>query len=52
MTPQGEAWDQETALEISYRRGSMPQACARVISIRSSMIAVSLGEHDVKKYVD
>lgn len=47
-----EALDQATALEISYRRGFMAQACARAISTRGAMMAVGLGEHDVKKYVD
>ncbi|KAF5009329.1 hypothetical protein FDECE_4427 [Fusarium decemcellulare] len=47
-----EALDHETALEISYRRGFMSQACARVISSKGAMMAVGLGEHDVKKYVD
>ncbi|KAK1593857.1 beta-ketoacyl synthase domain-containing protein [Colletotrichum navitas] len=47
-----EALDHETALEISYRRGFMSQACARVISGGGAMMAVGLGEEDVKKYVD
>lgn len=47
-----EALDHETALEISYRRGFMSQACARVISARGAMMAVGLGEVDVKKYVE
>ena len=47
-----EALDHETALEVSYRRGFMSQACARVISTKGSMMAVGLGENDVKKYVD
>ncbi|KAK1689375.1 beta-ketoacyl synthase domain-containing protein [Colletotrichum godetiae] len=47
-----EALDHETALEISYRRGFMSQACARVISSRGAMMAVGLGEDDVKKYVE
>ncbi|KAF7552333.1 hypothetical protein G7Z17_g4400 [Cylindrodendrum hubeiense] len=47
-----EALDHETALEISYRRGFMSQACARVISSRGAMMAVGLGEDDVKRYID
>ncbi|KAK2057820.1 beta-ketoacyl synthase domain-containing protein [Colletotrichum caudatum] len=47
-----EALDHETALEVSYRRGFMSQACARVISGGGAMMAVGLGEDDVKKYVD
>lgn len=47
-----EALDHETALEISYRRGFMSQACALVISSRGAMMVVGLGEHDVKRYVD
>ncbi|KAK2011526.1 beta-ketoacyl synthase domain-containing protein [Colletotrichum eremochloae] len=47
-----EALDHETALEISYRRGFMSQACARVISGGGAMMAVGLGEEDVKKYID
>ncbi|KPM37670.1 Lovastatin diketide synthase LovF [Neonectria ditissima] len=47
-----EALDHETALEISYRRGFMSQACARVISSKGAMMAVGLGEDDVKRYVD
>ncbi|MCJ1309677.1 hypothetical protein MMC25_003337 [Agyrium rufum] len=46
------ALDHETALEISYRRGFMSQACARVISTKGAMMAVGLGEHDVKQYLD
>lgn len=47
-----EALDHETALEVSYKRGFMSQACARVISSKGAMMAVGLGEHDVKKYID
>ncbi|KAJ4203077.1 hypothetical protein NW759_015276 [Fusarium solani] len=47
-----EALDHETALEISYRRGFMSKACARVISSKGAMMAVGLGEHDVQKYID
>ncbi|KAM0421170.1 hypothetical protein ACHAPT_011062 [Fusarium lateritium] len=47
-----EALDHDTALEISYRRGFMSKACARVISSKGAMIAVGLGEHDVQKYID
>ncbi|KAK1517781.1 beta-ketoacyl synthase domain-containing protein [Colletotrichum costaricense] len=47
-----EALDHATALEISYRRGFMSQACARVISSRGAMMAVGLGEDDVKKYIE
>ncbi|EFQ30570.1 beta-ketoacyl synthase domain-containing protein [Colletotrichum graminicola] len=47
-----EALDHETALEISYRRGFMSQACARVISGGGAMMAVGLGEEDVKKYIE
>lgn len=47
-----EALDHETALEISYRRGFMSKACARVISSKGAMMAVGLGEHDVQKYIN
>ncbi|RSM13828.1 hypothetical protein CDV31_005698 [Fusarium ambrosium] len=46
------ALDQETALEVSYRRGFMSKACARVISSKGAMMAVGLGEQDVQKYID
>ncbi|RTE82468.1 hypothetical protein BHE90_002981 [Fusarium euwallaceae] len=46
------ALDHETALEVSYRRGFMSKACARVISSKGAMMAVGLGEHDVQKYID
>ncbi|KAF4983054.1 hypothetical protein FZEAL_1454 [Fusarium zealandicum] len=47
-----EALDHETALEISFRRGFMSQACARVVSSKGAMMAVGLGEHDVQQYID
>lgn len=46
-----EALTQAAALEISYRRGFMSKACARVVSSKGAMMAVGLGEHDAKKYV-
>ncbi|KAK1996712.1 beta-ketoacyl synthase domain-containing protein [Colletotrichum falcatum] len=47
-----EALDHEAALEISYRRGFMSRACARVVSGGGAMMAVGLGEEDVREYVD
>lgn len=47
-----EALDQKTALEISYYRGFMSQACARVISSKGAMMAVGLGETDVEEYIN
>ncbi|CZR61454.1 related to polyketide synthase [Phialocephala subalpina] len=46
------ALDHEAALEVSYRRGFMSQACRRVIPGKGAMIAVGLGEEDVMQYIN
>lgn len=47
-----DALDHETALEISYHRGFMSKACARVISGKGAMMAVGLGAYDLEKYIN
>lgn len=47
-----EALDHKTALEVSYRRGFMSQACARVLSSKGAMMAVGLGENEVEQYIN